>query len=148
MTYASCCPSWSRASPPAAAAATRRFVSYASCERATLSVTATHPGVTVPHGWTARVSVGIWSVVAIRVIIRPRRDCASDDSTGNDSANHSSGTPTPAARQASALLEVAIAAAPMLAAATRAVKSFRIVSTSIHDGFCRPTQDEGTLHID
>src|SRR6266566_5702556 len=51
-------------------------------------------------------------------------------------------------RQASALLEVAIAAAPMLAAATRAVKSFRIVSTSIHDGFCRPTQDEGTLHID
>jgi len=51
-------------------------------------------------------------------------------------------------RQASALLEVAIAAAPMLAAATRAVKSFRIVSTSIHDGFCRPTQDQGTLHID
>src|SRR6516164_2062791 len=51
-------------------------------------------------------------------------------------------------RQASALLEVAIAAAPMLAAATRALKSFRIVSTSIHDGFCRPTQDQGTLHID
>src|SRR5215467_9512798 len=51
-------------------------------------------------------------------------------------------------RQASALLEVAIAAAPMLAAATRAVKSFRIVSTSIHDGFCRLTQDQGTLHID
>src|SRR6516225_7219471 len=51
-------------------------------------------------------------------------------------------------RQASALLEVAIAAAPILAAATRAVKSFRIVSTSIHDRFCRPTQDEGTLHID
>ena len=51
-------------------------------------------------------------------------------------------------RQASALLEVAIAAAPMPAAATRAVKSFRIVSTSIHDGFCRPTQGERTLHID
>src|SRR5262249_24221934 len=51
-------------------------------------------------------------------------------------------------RQASALLEVAIAAAPMLAAATRALKSFSIVSTSIHDGFCRPTQDDCTLHID
>src|SRR6516162_38685 len=48
--------------------------------------------------------------------------------------------PQPPPRQASALLEVAIAAAPRLAAATRAVKSFRIVSTSIHDGFCRPSQ--------
>src|SRR5215469_2940655 len=48
-------------------------------------------------------------------------------------------------RQASALLEVAIAAAPMLAAATRAVKSFRIVSTSIHDGFCRGRREAARL---
>jgi hypothetical protein len=57
-----------------------------------------HPGVAVPHAAAGRSVIGIWSVsvVAIRVIIRPRRDCAPDDSTGNDSANHSSGTPTPA----------------------------------------------------
>jgi len=58
-----------------------------------------HPGVAVPHAAAGRSVIRMWSVsvVAIRVIIRPRRDCASDDSTGNDSANHSSGTPTPAA---------------------------------------------------
>jgi hypothetical protein len=57
--------------------------------RATRSVAAAHPGVTVPHEWTRR---GRWwcviAIIAIRVI-GPGCDCAPDDSAGYDPGRHS-----------------------------------------------------------
>jgi hypothetical protein len=56
----------------------------ARCAPATLSVAAAYPGVTIPHGWTARV----WSIVTIWVI-RPRCDCAPDHGARDGPSCHS-----------------------------------------------------------
>ena len=52
-----------------------------------------HPSVTVPDATAAWSVIRVRSVVVGRRVVRPCRDCASDDSTAHERADHRSWTP-------------------------------------------------------